>query len=231
MKEIYKNTSILLIFFLIFLFKESIYGLLIKINNLDELDSRITEIKETYYEKEYKNIMRSLDLMSSQNFDYTYSKVLYRDIYDYFNEFTILKGKENKIKNNSAVVNEKGLIGVIKKVDKNSSVVTLITNKDSQISIEVNNSFGILKYENNNLVIKSINNYEDIEIGDKVMTSGIANLPKGINIGTVSKVINNSLGIEKTIVVIPAVDFEEINYVAIIEGMNIWFYCYYYLIY
>jgi len=221
MKEIYKNTSILLIFFLIFLFKESIYGLLIKINNLDELDSRITEIKETYYEKEYKNIMRSLDLMSSQNFDYTYSKVLYRDIYDYFNEFTILKGKENKIKNNSAVVNEKGLIGVIKKVDKNSSVVTLITNKDSQISIEVNNSFGILKYENNNLVIKSINNYEDIEIGDKVMTSGIANLPKGINIGTVSKVINNSLGIEKTIVVIPAVDFEEINYVAIIEGMNI----------
>lgn len=228
MKEIYKNTAILLIFFIVFLFKENIYGLFIRINNLDKLDYRIAEIKNSYYEKEYKSLLKTISLSNTNNYEYTYSKVLYRNIYDYFNEMTILKGKNDSIKKNSAVLNEYGLIGTIKKVNKNSSVVSLITNKNSNISVKINNTFGILKYDNNNLVITSINNYQEINIGDIIYTSGIGSLPEGIKVGTVKEISINSLGIEQKIIVNPAVDIDALNYVAILKGEWLWLYFYLY---
>jgi len=138
MKEIYKTTTIFLIFFIVFLFKESIYEVIIKVNNLDKLDKSIIKIKESYYEEEYKTLLKTINVIDENEFSYVYSKVLYRDIYNYFDEITILKGYNDNIKNNSAVINENGLIGTINKVNKNSSVVNLITNKNSQISIKVN---------------------------------------------------------------------------------------------
>ena len=215
MKQFYKNTCILLIFFLILLFKESIYGLIIKGTNLDTLDSRVAEIKSTYYEEEYFKLANSIDLLVNDEYNYIYSKVLYRDVYDFFKEMTILKGSEDGVAVNSAVLNESGLIGTIKKVNKNSSVVTLITNPDSQISIKVNNTYGILESKNSKLVLTSINNYEDIAIGDIVYTSGIGNLPGGIKVGTVSSVSKNALGIEQMITVTSDVDFNALDYVAV----------------
>lgn len=218
MKQFYKNTSVIFLFFIIFLFKESIYGLLINSSNIRELDKSIKNIKESYYEEEYQKLLKSIDLKGPENYDYVYSKIIYRDIYEYFDNLTILKGSNDNIVVNAAVINEDGLIGIINKVDKNSSKVLLITNKDSEISVKVNNTYGILKYEKNNLIIKSINNYEDIEIGDVVITSGLGNLPKGIKVGRISKVLNNDLGIEKNIIVESDVDFKELDYVAILSG-------------
>lgn len=218
MKHFYKNTSILLIFFLIFIFKESIYSLFIKINNLNELDASIQNIKETYYEEEYNKLLASINLIENNNYNYVYSKIIYRDVYEYFDNLTILKGRKDNIAINSAVVNDDGLIGTINKVNKNSSRVLLITNRESEVSVKVNNTYGILKFENNKLIVKSINNYEDIEIGDEVITSGLGNLPKGIKVGIVSKVLTNDLGIEKNIVVESNVNFDELDYVAILSG-------------
>lgn len=218
MKNIIKNSHILLIFFLIFLFKESIYGVLIKISNLDNINSSINEIKESYYEKEYQELLNTVNIVKEDEYQYIFSKVLYRDIYEFYNNITILYGSKNNILKNSAVINEDGLIGTITKVNKNSSVITLITNKDSQISIKVNNSYGILKYKNNELIITSINNYENIAEGDIVYTSGLGNLPENIKIGEVKGIITNDLGIEKQILVKPFVDFDNINYVAVFSG-------------
>jgi len=218
MKKIIKNSGILLMFFIVFLFKESIYGLFIKTNNLDEVNKSIENIKETYYEKEYKDLLKTTNLLEWNSYESIYSKVLYRDIYEFYNEITILRGSENNIKKNSAVINENGLIGTIKKVNKNSSVVSLITNTDSKISIRVNNSYGILKFSKNNLIITSINNYENIGIGNVVYTSGLGNLPANIKIGEVENIITDDLGIEQQVIVKPYVDFDNINYVAIING-------------
>jgi len=209
-------------FFIVFLFKESIYGLFIKTNNLDEVNKSIENIKETYYEKEYKDLLKTTNLLEWNSYESIYSKVLYRDIYEFYNEITILRGSENNIKKNSAVINENGLIGTIKKVNKNSSVVSLITNTDSKISIRVNNSYGILKFSKNNLIITSINNYENIGIGNVVYTSGLGNLPANIKIGEVENIITDDLGIEQQVIVKPYVDFDNINYVAIINGDASW---------
>lgn len=218
MKKILKDSYLLLLFFIIFLFKESVYGLFIKTNNISDIKTSVINTKDKYYEKEYKNILNIINLKNINNFSYQYSKILYRDVYEFYNEITILKGSNDNIVKNSAVINESGLIGTIKKVNKNSSVVTLITSKDSNISIKVNNAYGMLIYSKNRLLITSINNYENIQIGNIVYTSGLGNLPEGIKIGEVEKVITSDLGIEKEIIVRPYVDFDNINYVAIFSG-------------
>jgi len=223
MKEIYKTTTIFLIFFIVFLFKESIYEVIIKVNNLDKLDKSIIKIKESYYEEEYKTLLKTINVIDENEFSYVYSKVLYRDIYNYFDEITILKGYNDNIKNNSAVINENGLIGTINKVNKNSSVVNLITNKNSQISIKVNNVYGILKSENNDLIITGINNYENVHIGDIVFTSGIGSLPENIKVGTISNIKKDKLGLEQKIIVSSDVDFDNVKYIAILCGEELWF--------
>ena len=218
MKKLLKDSYLLLLFFMIFLFKENIYGLLIKTNDVYNINTYINNTKESYYEKEYKEISQLINLDNNSNYNYQYTKVLYRDIYEFYDELIILKGSNNNIQKNSAVINDSGLIGTIKRVNKNSSVVTLITNKNSNVSIKVNNSYGILKSLKNKIIITSINNYEDIEVGNIIYTSGLGNLPEGIKVGEVESVTTHNLGIEKEIIVKPYVDFDNINYVAVFDG-------------
>lgn len=219
MKQLYKNSAVFLIFFLTFLFKENIYDLFIKSSNLDAIAQEITSIENNYYYEKYNKLLSEINLEIPPNYNYTYSKILYRDVYDFYDEITVLKGVKDNINNKGAVINHLGLVGVIKKVNKNSTVVTLITNKDSNVSIKINDAYGILVCENNRLIIKSINNYENIKIGDIVYTSGIASLPGGIKIGEVIGLQNDKLGIEQNIYVEPYVDFDDITYVAILNGV------------
>lgn len=218
MQKIFKDSKILLIFFLVFLFKENVYGILIKISNLENIQKSVEQIEKEYYKDEYFKLLNTINLISDESYKYQYSKTLYRDVYDFYNEITILKGKKDNISLNSAVINEYGLIGTVKKVNKNSSIVSLITNKKSQISVKVNESFGMLEYKNNSLIISSINNYQNINVGDIVYTSGLGGLPKDIKIGTIEIILKDKLEIEKKLIVKPFVDFNNINYVAILSG-------------
>ena len=217
MKILFKKSAILLIFFFAFLFRESIYGVLLSSSNLPKINQEINNIKGNYYEKEYNSLLKFINMPITNEYNYQISKVLYRDIYDYFNTMTILVD-DAKIKENQAVMNEFGLIGTISKINKNSAEVKFITHKKNPISIKVNNSYGILEYQNNNLRINSIHNYEKINIGDIVYTSGIGTLPAGIKIGEIKEIKTDELGIEKEIIVTPYVDFDNINYVAILIG-------------
>lgn len=215
MKRIFQNFSLFFIFFIILMFKDSVYSL-IKDNTL-EIQNTISETKKDYYEEEYQKLLMANNINLPNNYNYVLSKVVFRDVYDFYDELTILKGSEDKINKGDAVLNEDGLIGTVKKTDKNSSVVSLITNKNIEISVVVNNVYGILKFIDNRLIITSVNNYEDIEIGDIVYTSGIGYLPKGIKIGEITKVMHDTYGIEKKLTVTPYVDFDDINYVAILN--------------
>lgn len=216
MKCIYKNFNLFLIFLIIMIFKDSVYGLMK--DNIPAIQDKIQEAETNYYKEEYYELLKISGIDLCDNYSYVLSKVLYHNIYDFYNELTILKGSKDNIHKGDAVINESGLIGVIKKVSNNNSIVTLITSKNSEISVAVNNSYGILKYIDNKLVITSINNYEDIEIGDIVYTSGIGFLPKGLKIGEITKVTHNTMGVEKKVVVTSYVDFDNLNYIAVLNG-------------
>ena len=194
----YKDYIILLGVFLLFLFASQVNRFLIAINpNLNT--SKIVINYDKHLKEELDNIKKINDIKFDDNLDIIVSRVKYRDVYEYSNTLTIFKGTKNNVNVGDAVLTNNGLVGVISKTYDYYSVVSLITNKKSNISVKINDAVGVLKLENGKLVVTSINNYKNISIGDEIYTSGLGNLPDNIYVGKVKKVSLNDTEIEKVI--------------------------------
>lgn len=194
----YKDYIILLGVFLLFLFASQINRFLIAINpNLNT--SKIVINYDKHLKEELDNIKKIKDIDFNDNLDIIVSRVKYRDVYEYSNTLTIFRGSKNNVNIGDAVLTNNGLVGVISKTYDYYSVVSLITNKKSNISVKINDAVGVLKLENSKLVVTSINNYKNISIGDEIYTSGLGNLPDNIYVGKVKSVSLNDTEIEKVI--------------------------------
>ena len=194
----YKDYIILLGVFLLFLFASQVNRFLTAINpNLDT--SKIVINYDKHLKEELDNIKKINDIKFDDNLDIIVSRVKYRDVYEYSNTLTIFKGTKNNVNVGDAVLTNNGLVGIISKTYDYYSVVSLITNKKSNISVKINDAVGVLKLENGKLVVTSINNYKNISIGDEIYTSGLGNLPDNIYVGKVKKVSLNNTEIEKVI--------------------------------
>ena len=135
MKRIWENSLIFVIFIAFFIFKDSIYKL------LDSKELNFNYLKENelnYYKEEYEKLLKIYNIDLEYNNNYNLSKIIYRDIYDFYNEMLISKGEKDGIKKGDAVVTSEGLIGVVSKLEKNSSYVDLLYNKDLKISVKIN---------------------------------------------------------------------------------------------
>jgi len=204
----------LILIYLLYLSKDSLFKL---IDNKNEINNYICNNNNLYYEDEYKKISNLLNIEIINN-KIIYSKIISRDIYGFYDKVIINKGSNNNIKKGDIVINEKGLIGLINKVNKNSSEVKLITNSDTSISVKINNSYGILKSKNNKLYVENIKLDKEINIEDKVYTSGLTDIPEGIIIGAVSKVNKDSLELEYIIDINSSNNFNNIKYVGVITS-------------
>lgn len=215
-----KKTFIIIIVLLIILFSEKIYGFKIKIDEYNLISSNINDLKEENLKIKENDFRSAYQYDDYLDYNIEYSKILYRDLYNLKDEITIYKGKNNGIKLNNLVVNTKGLVGIITKVNENSSIVKLLNNKDTVLSVKVNNVYGILKFKEEKLIIEGINNKAEIKVGDKVTTSDISIYPEDILIGTITEINFDDYEIEQIIKLKPAVDFENIKYIGIITDLR-----------
>lgn len=210
----YKDYILLLLLFLSIIFISNI-SYFIMPNDIDV--NYIMDDYTKHLESEYNELLKINEIDYNTNLNITISRILYRDIYDYHNYITIYKGSNAGIKENMVVINDLGLVGVITDVSKNNSKVRLITSNESDISVKINESYGILKVSNGTLIVSDLSNYDNISVGDKIYTSGIGNLIGDIYIGEVSNISLNSTNIEKIITVAPSVDFDNLKYIAVIS--------------
>lgn len=180
-----------------------------------EIDKRAYEIKIERLEKdllEYETSLNNLKIFSNAN--YISGKLALREIYGFYDYIVIATDK--KVNKNSAVINESGLVGITNSVDGLLANVTLLTKNST--SIKVRNSYGLMdEYDKKNklFIVHNINNYENINVGDEVESSGLSLIDGGIKIGVVTKV--ETKGIERIVYVKPYVDFDKINYVYVID--------------
>lgn len=210
MKNIIKNNYMFLILFIIFLLKEPIYKL------IDNKNAGYTTIKCEHLESDYNKLLEFNEIDMIYNLDYTNTYIIYKDIYEYMNEITIKGGKDKNFENN-LVIYDNTLLGIIKKVNDSSSIVRLITNKNSKISVKINEEVGVLEYIDNKLIINNISNYSDINVGDMIYTSGLGNIEENIHIGTVKNITMDNKKIEKYIEVNYNLDIKKIDYVTVLE--------------
>lgn len=211
----YKDYIILLIVFLLIIFGSNINAFLRSFDNNLNSDN-INKNYCTSLENDYNELLKINDFKITSELNLVVSKVMLRDIYEFNDTLTIYKGTNAGIKEGNAVITDKGLIGVVSKVNKESSVVELITNKSSNISVRIGSSYGILNMQDNSLIVSDLSMYDDVFIGEEVYTSGIGNLPGDIYIGNVIDIKANNTEIEKILEVSPVVDLSTINYVMVV---------------
>ena len=210
MINFFKNSYMFLIIFILILLKDPIYKLISLENN------EYTPIKCKFLESDYNKLLEFNDINVIYNSKYINSYIIYKDIYNYMENITIRGGINNGFDNNP-VIYDNTLVGVISKTNKNSSIVKLITNKDSKISVIINDTVGVLEYKDGKLQVNNITNYSNISIGDSIYTSGLGNIHENIYIGTVKNIILDDNGIEKNIEVDYKLNIKDIDYVTVLE--------------
>lgn len=195
---------------------------LFRVDNRYELDKYMYEEKIENIEKqllEYEQAYNSFTLYDSST--YILAKTSIRDIYDFYNYIIIVPSY--KINKNSAVINEKGLVGIVKEINNNTAKVALLTSGE-KISVKVGSSYGLLDgYDKKDklLIVRNINNYENIEKDMVVTTSGLSKIDEGIDIGYVKK--TELKGIERIVYVKSYVDFDDLNYLYVLNKWYLYF--------
>ncbi len=207
---------ILLVLYFLFLCKDHLFGFL---DNTESLTSAIYDDKLEYYKLEYENMQKLLEL-DYVDYQVTYSKVILRDIYAFYNEIIIGKGSRDGIKIQDLVVNELGVVGIVKEVADHSSVVALLTNSDIELSVKINHSYGILTSVDNEIIVKNVKLDEEIKVGDLVYTSGLTSIPGNILVGEVKEIRQDSLGLEYILDVDAVACLQDISYVAVLGAIQ-----------
>ena len=105
------------------------------------------------------------------------------------------RGSQQNIKAGQAVVDSKGVIGQVTRVYPFTSEVTLITDKELSIPIQIErNQLRAIAFGegNNTLDIPYLPTNVDIKVGDKLVTSGIDGVyPAGLAVAIVTKIQQN----------------------------------------
>jgi rod shape-determining protein MreC len=110
------------------------------------------------------------------------------------NRMTIDKGTNWGIKDGMGVIAEKGIVGVVRKVNSDFASIVPLINTQLQISAKIKNKnyFGDLKwepYDERFVILKHIPKHAKVSKGDTVITSGYSTIfPGGIEIGKIIEI-------------------------------------------
>jgi rod shape-determining protein MreC len=150
------------------------------------------------------------------------AQVFARDPSNWFKTVMVDKGEGNRVSKDMAVVTSEGVVGRVIEVSPNTAKVLLITDPNSalDVTIQRSRSQGIMEGRVEEIcVLKYVLKSDDVQVGDKVITSGLGGIfPKGLMIGTVSKVERKRPGIFQYIEVTPSADFSKLEEVLILKG-------------
>ncbi len=201
-----RNYYIFIIIFLVVLFRNSILNLFVNVKTMftsAEPNIEIVTLKEENrrLKDEYTSL---LDFKSRINIDedYTITNV-HKSNYGF--DKIVLNGS---FKENSEIVSDDGLVGIITKSDNNLSYGEYLFN--THILVRIDDTEGKIygRDDDGNLLIKEISNYNNIKINDNVSSM------HGMCIGKVVNIIYEDL---ESIIVVKMGSVNNLNYVGVIE--------------
>lgn len=139
----------------------------------------------------------------------------------WFRSLILDKGSSAGILKGMAVVSPLGVIGQVVAVTSRSAKVLLLTDPNSGVDAFVQRSrargivSGSLDY---GPIMKYVKRSEDVKEGDRLITSGLDGVfPKGLLVGTITKVNKKNFGLFQYVEVALAVDPSEIEEVLVVS--------------
>lgn len=188
-------------------------------------------LETLYYELQNEvQELKALNEMSElySDFKMMNTTISTRSVESWDNTLTIGIGSADGVQVDDGVISAKGIIGRVIQVSENQSTVNLLTanNEYSQVAIQIQidkNTWvsGILTgfdYNQNLFKVELLESSASVTEGMLVSTSGMGGIfPSGFKVGEVSKVENVADGIGVVIYVKSNVDFDSLQYVAVVQ--------------
>jgi rod shape-determining protein MreC len=188
-------------------------------NKLDKLQLENQKIHEL--EQENKRLKTILNLMEQHPKTMIAARVVGEDVKNWFKCIILDKGKSSGITIKMPVVTSRGLVGQVVETDRWVTKVMVINDTNSSVDVYVDgrNTRGILEGTGQTLLrLKYIRKNDELEIGDKLITSGKDGIyPKGLAIGIVTTVNRNKPGIFADIEVMPFNNFNRLEEVLVLK--------------
>jgi len=173
----------------------------------EELRNQVGELQQNA--ADIKGLREALDLTQGDtSVKYVAADVVHRDASAFTDVVTINRGSNDGIQDGMVVVSTQGtLMGKVTKVTATNSFVRLITDTQSRVSAEVQETGadGSVKgTPNRGLAFELAQG--DIQVGDTLVTAGLGGgYPRGLPIGRVSAVSGTNQDLYKKVTIEPGV--------------------------
>ena len=214
-------------------------GFVTRWHNYDVLEQEYNELSLKYQEaslqlnaaqeamQENDRLKNSLDAKSRyESLDPIYARVIARAPGQWFETFSINRGKNDGVSAGMAVVNGDGLVGRVYEAGNNYAKVICIIDTRSAVACMVQSTRdnGIMRGEITQSAVRAecyvyyLPSLNNVVPGDTVITSGTDSLfPKGLHIGTVTAVSMDAGSEGSYAVVAPSVDFQHLEEVFVLR--------------
>lgn len=164
---------------------------------------------------------------TSTEYDMEGCEVIAKDAGNWFNIFTVDKGKNSGISKDDVVVQRRALVGKVTEVGDDWAKVTSIIEPESSVGALVTRTQDIAVAEGDltladqgQVKLSFITDSAGLVVGDSIETSGIGGVyPQGLLIGTVREVLTDHMGASYAVIDTEA-DFERIQEVMVIKSQN-----------
>ncbi|MGQ0668095.1 MAG: rod shape-determining protein MreC [Actinomycetota bacterium] len=177
-------------------------------------------------EADLEELQGLLEIRSSLDAPTTGASVISSGVSNFEWTITIDKGSGSGIRVDMPVVAAAGLVGHVVTVTPGSAVVQLIIDPDSNVAgrLVESSRTGLLSGQGGgDLRMELVDPSTEVQADEAVVTAGFeipgvatSLYPRGIVIGTVSRVLEDASALEKFVTIRPAVDFSTLQFVLVV---------------
>lgn len=173
--------------------------------------------------KENQRLRELLNYSLEPGFTHVGASVIATGPAPFFHSVTINRGMKDGVTIGAAVIVPTGVIGRIVALNSHSSEVALITDPNSSIDVLLATSrsrgrvVGLDEDQNFRTTLNYILRSEQVELGEKVVTSGLDGLfPKGLPVGQVVEIRKHHYGLYQELILESAADFTHLEEVLVL---------------
>ncbi|MCI5649077.1 MAG: rod shape-determining protein MreC [Fusicatenibacter sp.] len=200
----------------------------------EELERQIKELTEennrlALGQEELERLQDLYELdQSYSEYEKVAAQVISKDPGNWYSTFVINKGSNAGIQKDMNVIADGGLVGIVTEVNSNSATVRSIIDDSSSVSAMTASTqdncivTGDLRLmDEGKLAFSQMNTNDTVAVGEKIVTSNISEkYLKGILIGYISEVTEDSNHLTNKGYIIPVVDFQHISEVLVIKELK-----------
>lgn len=197
---------------------------------IDELNKQIESLKTKQILDEdtlgqLSQLKNVLDLAGRGGYKVVAARVINRGSTATFREtITIDAGIESGIAKNMTVISESGLVGVVKSVTSNSSIVLLMSDPTFKVGVRIagTQSIGVVSGQGgSSYLLQLLDATGEIKVGDALVARGSAGdrpFVPGVPVGLVVSVSSNASSITQNADVESSANLEKISVVAVVTS-------------